>query len=74
MILNGLGFLSAIIHIRAIFCKKIKITSNRNLIGKGILPEHLDDYRFGRALDQYYQVGTPKLFTKIAIKATSDRP
>ncbi|MEG4515398.1 hypothetical protein QUB77_01350 [Microcoleus sp. AT9b-C3] len=29
MILNGLGFLSAIIHIRAIFCKKINILSNR---------------------------------------------
>ena len=66
MILNGLGFLSAPLYILEEFFVG-KATSH--LIGKGILPEHLNDARLGRALDKYYQVGTTKLFTTIAIKA-----
>ena len=66
MILNGLGFLSAPLYIFEEFFIG-KATSH--LIGKGILPEHLNDDRLGRALDKYYQVGTTKLFTTIAMKA-----
>jgi len=66
MILNGLGFLSAPLYLFEQFFEG-KATSH--LIGKGILPEHLNDDRLGRALDKYYQVGTTKLFTRIAMKA-----
>jgi len=66
MILNGLGFLSAPLYIFEEFFLG-KATSH--LIGKGILPEHLNDDRLGRALDKYYQAGTTKLFTTIAMKA-----
>jgi transposase len=44
-----------------------KATSH--LIGRGILPKHLNDDRLGRALDKYYQTGTTKIFTAIALKA-----
>jgi len=53
MILNGVGFLSAPLYIFEEFFVG-KATSH--LIGKGILPEHLNDDRLGRALDKYYQV------------------
>ena len=53
MILNGLGFLSAPLYIFEEFFVG-KATSH--LIGKGILPQHLNDDRLGRALDKYYQV------------------
>ena len=49
MILNGLGFLSAPLYIFEEFFVG-KATSH--LIGKGILPEHLNDDRLGRALDK----------------------
>ena len=52
MILNGLGFLSAPLYLFEQFFEG-KATSH--LIGKGILPEHLNDDRLGRALDKYYQ-------------------
>lgn len=66
MILNGLGFLSAPLYIfEEFFVGK----ATEHLIGNGILPEHLNDDRLGRALDKYYQTGTTKLFTAIALKA-----
>jgi hypothetical protein len=37
--------------------------ATEHLIGKGILPKHLNDDRLGRALDKYYQTGTTKIFT-----------
>jgi len=71
MILNGLGFLSAPLYIFEEFFVG-KATSH--LIGKGILPEHLNNDRLGRALDKYYQTGTTKLFTAIALKAAHKFP
>lgn len=66
MILNGLGFLSAPLYIfEEFFVGK----ATEHLIGKGILPKHLNDDRLGRALDKYYQTGTTKIFTAIALKA-----
>jgi transposase len=66
MILNGLGFLSAPLYLfEEFFVGK----ATEHLIGEGVEASHLNDDRLGRALDQYYQVGTTKLFTEIAIKA-----
>ncbi|MEG3910226.1 DUF4277 domain-containing protein [Microcoleus sp. w2-18bC1] len=66
IILNGLGFLSAPIYLfDTFFVGK----ATEHLIGKGITAEQLNDDRIGRALDKYYQAGTTKLFTAIALKA-----
>lgn len=66
MILNGLGFLSAPLYLfEAFFVGK----ATEHLIGEGITPDQLNDDRIGRALDKYYQTGTTKLFTAIALKA-----
>ena len=66
MILNGLGFLSAPIYLfDTFFVGK----ATEHLIGEGVTPEKLNDDRIGRALDKYYQCGTTKLFTAIALKA-----
>lgn len=66
MILNGLGFLSAPIYLfDTFFVGK----ATEHLIGEGVTPEQLNDDRIGRALDKYYQAGTTKLFTAIAMKA-----
>lgn len=43
--------------------------ATEHLIGKGVLPEHLNDDKLERELDKYYQVGTTKIFTAVAIKA-----
>ena len=66
MILNGLGFLSAPIYLfDTFFVGK----ATEHLIGEGVTPEKLNDDRIGRALDKYYQAGTTKIFTAIALKA-----
>lgn len=66
MILNGLGFLSAPLYLfEAFFVGK----ATEHLIGEGVTPEQLNDDRIGRALDKYYQAGTTKVFTAIALKA-----
>ena len=66
MILNGLGFLSAPIYLfDTFFVGK----ATEYLIGEGVTPKKLNDDRIGRALDKYYQAGTTKLFTAIALKA-----
>jgi transposase len=38
------------------------------------LPKHLNDDRLGRALDKYYQTGTTKIFTALALKAAHKFP
>ena len=66
IILNGLGFLSAPIYLfDTFFVGK----ATEHLIGEGVTPEQLNDDKIGRALDKYYQAGTTKLFTAIALKA-----
>jgi transposase len=66
MILNGLGFLSAPLYLfEEFFVGK----ATEHLIGKGVLPSHLNDDKLGRSLDKYYQAGTTKIFTAIALKA-----
>ncbi len=66
MILNGLGFLSAPLYL---FEKFFGGKATEHLIGEGVLPSHLNDDRLARTLDKYYQAGTTKLFTAIALKA-----
>ena len=69
MILNGLGFLSAPLYLfEEFFVGK----ATEHLIGEGVLPEHLNDDRIGRELDKYYQIGTTKIFTTVAIKAADE--
>jgi len=66
MILNGLGFLSAPLYLfEEFFVGK----ATEHLIGEGVLPSHLNDDKLGRELDKYYQIGTTKIFTAVAIKA-----
>ena len=66
MILKGLGFLSAPIYLfDTFFVGK----ATEHLIGEGVTPKKLNDDRIGRELDKYYQAGTTKLFTAIALKA-----
>jgi len=66
MILNGLGFLSAPLYLfENFFIGK----ATEHLIGEGVTAEQLNDDRIGRALDKYYEAGTTKLFTAIALKA-----
>ncbi len=43
--------------------------ATEHLIGEGVTPDQLNDDRIGRALDKYYQAGTTKLFTTIALRA-----
>ena len=68
MILNGLGFLSAPLYL---FEEYFVGKATEHLIGEGVLPEHLNDDRLGRELDKYYQIGTTKIFTTVAIKAAN---
>lgn len=67
MILNGLGFLSAQLYL---FDEFFVGKATEHLIGEGVLPSHLNDDRLGRELDKYYQIGTTKIFTTVAIKPT----
>jgi len=68
MILNGLGFLSAPLYLEEEF---LRGKATEHLLGAGVLPEHLNDDRLGRALDKYYEAGTTNLFTAIVIKAAN---
>jgi len=69
MLLNGLGFLSAPLYLfEEFFVGK----ATEHLIGKGVLSSHLNDDKLGRSLDKYYQAGTTKIFTAIALKAVDE--
>ena len=66
MIINGLGLVSAPLYL---FPKFFEGKDTEHLIGEGIQPEHLNDYRLGRVLDQLYLVGVSQIFTIIALAA-----
>jgi len=68
MILNGLGFVSAPLYL---FERFFQGKATEHLIGPGIRPEHLNDDRLGRVLDQLYLVGLTRLFVSIALKAAA---
>ncbi len=69
MILNGLGFVSAPLYLfKEFFVGK----ATEHLLGKGILPEHLNDDRIGRALDSLWDYGLTPMFTNIALLAQGE--
>lgn len=66
MLLNGLGFVSAPLYLfEQFFVGK----ATEHLLGEGVLPEHLNDDRLGRVLDQLYEVGLTSLFMEIGVAA-----
>ena len=68
MIINGLGFVSAQLYL---FERFFQGKATEHLIGPGIRPEHLNDDRLGRVLDQLYLAGLTQLFVSIALKAAA---
>lgn len=68
MILNGLGFVSSPLYL---FGKFFEGKATEHLIGEGVRPEHLNDDRLGRVLDQLYVFGLTRLFLSIALKAAA---
>jgi transposase len=66
MILNCMGFVAAPLYLfNQFFIGK----ATAHLIGEGVLPEHLNDDRLGRVLDDLYRVGLSKIFLEIALIA-----
>jgi transposase len=63
MILNGLGFVNKRLYLIPKFFEDKPIEL---LLGEGLSPEHFNDDRLGRALDELYEVGVTVLFTKIS--------
>ncbi len=43
--------------------------ATEHLLGSGVLPEHLNDDRLGRVLDQLHAVGLSRVFLEIALAA-----
>jgi transposase len=64
MILNGLGLVSAPVYL---FEKFFVGKATEHLLGVGIEPQHLNDDRLGRVLDQLFEVGLTPLFVKVAL-------
>lgn len=66
MLLNGLGFVSSPLYLfEHFFVGK----ATQHLLGAEISPEHLNDDRLGRVLDQLYETGLTTLFMEIAVRA-----
>ena len=66
LILNCLGFLSAPLYL---FSQFFQGKATEHLIGPGVKPEHLNDSRIGRVLDQLYKIGITRVFVQIALAA-----
>ena len=66
IILNGLGFISQPLYL---FPKFFEDKATEHLLGKGILPEHLNDYKIGRVMDKLWEYGLSKIFMLIALSA-----
>lgn len=64
IILNGLGFISRPLYL---FPQFFEDKATEHLIGSGILPEHLNDDRIGRIMDELYEKGLSSLFLIIAL-------
>ena len=43
--------------------------ATEHLIGEGVKPEHLNDSRIGRVLDQLYEQGLSRVFLEMALAA-----
>ncbi|MDJ0571302.1 MAG: IS1634 family transposase [Pleurocapsa sp. MO_192.B19] len=66
LILNCLGFLTAPLYL---FSQFFVGKATEHLIGPGVKPEHLNDSRIGRVLDQLYKKGLTPVFVEIALAA-----
>ncbi len=66
LILNCLGFLTAPLYL---FSQFFVGKATEHLIGPGVKPEHLNDSRIGRVLDQLYKKGLTSVFVEIALAA-----
>ena len=64
IILNGLGFVSQPLYL---FPQFFADKATEHLLGKGIKPEHLNDYKIGRVMDKLYNYGLSELFMLIAL-------
>lgn len=66
LILNCLGFLTAPLYL---FGQFFEGKATEHLIGEGVKPEHLNDSRIGRVLDQLYEKGLSRVFMEVALAA-----
>lgn len=66
LILNCLGFLTAPLYL---FSQFFQGKATEHLIGPGVEPEHLNDSRIGRVLDQLHTIGLTRVFVAIALAA-----
>ena len=64
IILNGLGFLSRPLYL---FQQFFEDKATEHLLGKGVLPSHLNDDKIGRVMDKCYGYGISELFLLIAL-------
>lgn len=63
---RGLGFVDQPLYL---FPKFFEDKATEHLLGEGILPEHLNDYKIGRVMDKIYAYGLSELFLLIALAA-----
>ena len=66
IILNGLEFVARPLYL---FPQFFEDKATEHLLGKGILPEHLNDDKIGRVMDKCYNYGISELFLLIALAA-----
>lgn len=66
IIINGLGFVARPLYL---FPQFFEDKATEHLLGKGILPEHLNDDKIGRVMDKCYDYGISDLFLLIALAA-----
>ena len=71
MCLNGLGFNESRLYLYSSYFENLP---TERLLGKGILPEHINDDVLGRTLDKIYEHGCTELFNKIVLKAIKNVP
>ncbi len=64
MILNGLGFVSKPLYM---FPKYFETIPCEHLIGEGIKPEYLNDYKLGRVMDKLFLKGLSSIFLAISL-------
>ena len=65
MILNGLGFVSRTLHM---YPEYFSEKPTERLLGKGILPSHINEDVMGRFLDSLYEEGVSGLYQEIAVR------
>ena len=68
MILNGLGFVSRTLHM---YPEYFSEKPTERLLGKGILPSHINEDVMGRFLDSLYEHGVSELYQEIALRVVA---